>query len=256
MTVFINNSVHQTTKVTPYQAIFGKQIQNQTTLGLYLEGNQAPLLADASLRKMVDDLTLQMRQLQDQLQKSIEQGKMKRWLAQNRHRRPHAFKLDDVVFIKEHRLPTTGTAPKFRPILQPSPFIVFGVNEHMVHVMRLADGFKTRVNPNDLLRIDLSDPPEFAPLDPSVLRELGRGFTAQALKRIAELDPLPLPSHEDSPKTPRKPSRTKAALKAEAADEADDNSDDDDGSGEDEFEPTADAMADEKTVRFNLDSPQ
>ena len=132
-------------------------------MGLYLNGNTAPLIADASLKKAVETLTIQMTQMRGQLQKCIEQGKMKRWLKLNRSRKPHSFQIDDIVFLKEHRLPTVGTNPKFRPLLQPSPFIVTGVNDHLVMVMRIVDGFKTRVNPNDLLKIDLSNPPEFAP---------------------------------------------------------------------------------------------
>ena len=190
--VFLNNSVHPSTKVSPYQVVFGSDIANQSNLGISLRKAAMPLLMDASLRKQAEQLRLQLNKVTKTLQQRIEQAKLKAYQRANRFRKEHNFQLGDVVFIKDTRLPAPGANVKFRPVLQPSPFMITEVNDHLIGVTRVVDRFHTRVNPNDVVKFRPGNPEIFQNIPEEVLKELEGGINATNLVRLGKLDSLPL----------------------------------------------------------------
>ena len=191
-TVFINSTVNSVTKVTPYEAVFGLDFFKEQKLGLRLDKTRTPLIQDSSLRKQVEELRRQLEALCKRIQKNVETAKMKTYARDNRTRKTHDLEIDDIVFIKDHRLPTVGTSPKFRPTLQPSPFIISGISDHLVQVVRIVDRFTTRVNPDDVVKIPFDQPPLYEGLEEEILVELGKGLTDEVVERLTELDSLPL----------------------------------------------------------------
>ena len=165
----------------------------------------------------------------------------------------HNFKADDIVFLKDHRPPAAGVNPKFRPTLLPSPYVIVEVKSHLIEVVRLVDRFFTRVNPDDVVKVPLGQPPEYEGLNSEVLKELGRGISENALKLVAKLDTLPVPDHENPEEEldesqlakqatsglPAVPDRLEDELLPEASDDEGENKD-----------ARPEAAEDQRTVQF------
>ena len=203
MALFWLQSVNSVTKTTPYEAVFGRDIFKEQRLGLRLDQTRFPLVQDASLRKQVEELRRHMDAITRHMQKQVEIAKMKTYLRDNRTRKEHNFAVDDIVFIKDHRLPTSGTNPKFRPALQPSPFVVSKISDHLAEVVRVVDRFTTKVNPDDLLKVPLETPSLYDGLADEVLVELGKGLTDEVMEQLARLDNFCLLYTSPSPRDKR-----------------------------------------------------
>ena len=190
--VFMNNSVHPSTQVRPYDAVFGAESSEQSNLGLSLRKASMPLILDASLRKQANELRAQLDLMTKQMQKKIEQARLATYFQTNKKRKEHPFQLGDIVFIKDHRLPAPGVNVKLRPVLQPSPFMVTEMNRHLLGVTRLVDRLHTRINPNDAVKYVSDHEGLFENIPAEVLKEIKGELTPGNIENLAQYDKLPL----------------------------------------------------------------
>ena len=256
----INTSVHRSTQVAPYAAVFGNDALAQGNLGTHLTPAAAPLIQDASLKAHVEELSSFLSKMQKTLQRRIEQAKLRTWASANKHRVAHHFQVGDIVFIKDNRLPAPGVNTKLRPRLQKSPFVVEKVNTHILSLCRLVDRFCTRVTPGDVVKYEPSKPDLFQDIPPAVLRELGSTLSVEQLTNLASVDQLPalftenlsaakLESTEEGGQSPATGAQAEERAGPAGADPTQEDDDDEDDGGLD-----LDLAGEDKTVQFQEDT--
>ena len=173
--VFYNSGVHHSTKLAPYQIVYGTEPFGLGPLGGSVR--EPPKLFAESVREELSQLREAISERVATTVELLREAQSKYLIKENKHRKNiPTLKQGSIVFIKNYgNTQDTGERAKFRPNIMKSPFIVNNSHKNSVSVMRLADSFVTARHPNDIVvyKKELKKSHLFKDLGPEVWDILG-----------------------------------------------------------------------------------
>jgi hypothetical protein len=192
--VLLNNSTSPAIGVAPAAVLHGEALFQYGPLGT--KRRQHPVQA----RLLNESLRPQVQALRDLISKrtaaalaQLKKIRAKTAKAYNKAKKfSHGLQKNDIVFIVNHSIAPAGTSPKLRPRLYKSPFLVVSTGARAATVMRLSDGFQTKIHVDHLRRYTSKNHALFSQLPQEVLKLLGQPFTPESLAEFARVDTLDL----------------------------------------------------------------
>lgn len=190
--VLLNRAPNRITGWSPYEMLYGRDINILGPLSTYMDPPEYRLFAKtvqedlSKLRKLITD---RIDAVQDRI--ALEKKNYLEKVNKIRESKD-PLPVGTVVFVKDYSIPRSGRARKFRPYYQKSPQVVISATETSVVTLRLADGFSSRHHPDDMLefRSKEKDSGLYDYLPKSVMKFLGQPISSESLKELARTDSL------------------------------------------------------------------